>query len=272
VRGPAAGITVAFPDGWKGNWHPARPPAGEPYLDDARFLAQLTSHLEAYGAARSWPVFLAGISQGARYAEHIARHGLLPVAGVFLAAGTALEFSRRQAPVPRLRASMILVVGTGDQAEPYAGGRLIRRGFSGYLTRRRAARHGELPGEDVVAGAEAVARDWALANGITRAPEIEELDTPFPTDLPVTRKTWTRPGCHPATIYRIDGGGHGWPGGPQFVPRHAAGRVAQHLDATGLLLDMTARESALTFGRAALESNYRNLALLGVGLDGGQEG
>ena len=45
-RGPAAGITTVFPDGWKGAWHPARPPAAEPDLDDARFLTELASHLE----------------------------------------------------------------------------------------------------------------------------------------------------------------------------------------------------------------------------------
>jgi poly(3-hydroxybutyrate) depolymerase len=65
----------------------------------------------------------------------------------------------------------------------------------------------------------------------------------------VTRKTWTRPGCHPATLYRIDGGGHGWPGGPQFMPARAIGKVAKHLDATGLLLDMAGRETAIALGR-----------------------
>ena len=54
-RGPAAGITTVFPDGWKGAWHPTRPPAREPDLDDARFLTELASHLEGLGAARSWP-------------------------------------------------------------------------------------------------------------------------------------------------------------------------------------------------------------------------
>ena len=165
-RGPAAGITTVFPDGWKGAWHPARPPAGQPDLDDARYLAELAAHLEAIGAARSWPVFLAGISQGARYAEHVARHGLLPVTGLFLVAGTALEYSRRQVPVPQLRASMTLVMGTGDKTTPYRGGRLTRRGISGWILRRRAVRHGELPGEDIVAGAEQVVADWAAANGI----------------------------------------------------------------------------------------------------------
>ena len=271
-RGPAAGITTVFPDGWKGAWHPPRPPAGEPDLDDARFLTELASHLEALGAARSWPVLLAGISQGARYAEHVARNGLLPVTGLFLVAGTALESSRRTVPVPQLRASMVLVMGTGDPTSPYGGGQLTRRGLSGRVLKRRAARHGELPGEDIVAGAEAVVADWATANGVTGSeitgtgttgtgttgtgsiarPSIEELPM-APGDLPVTRKTWARPGCHPVTLYRIDGGGHGWPGGPQLMPVRVIGPVAKQLDATGLLLDMAERETAIALGRHAID-------------------
>jgi polyhydroxybutyrate depolymerase len=257
ARGPAAGITTVFPDGWKGAWHPVRPPARRPDLDDARFLAELAVHLEGMGAARSWPVFLAGIAQGARFAEHVARHGLLPVTGLFLVAGTALEHSRRLVPVPQLRVSTILVMGTADKTAPYHGGPLTRRGISGMILRRRAVKHGEQPGDDVVAGAEQVIADWTAANGIATGgvtttgslarPVIEELPA-TPGDLTVTRKTWTRPGCHPVTLYRIDGGGPGWPGGPGFLPARAAGPAASHLDATGLLLDMAERQTAIAFG------------------------
>jgi polyhydroxybutyrate depolymerase len=266
-RGPAAGITTVFPDGWKGAWHSSRAPASVPELDDARFLAELTTHLEGLGAARSWPVFLAGISQGARYAEHVARNGLLPVTGLFLVAGTALESSRRLMPLPQLRASMILVVGTDDPAAPYAGGQLARRGLSGQLSKWRAVKHGELPGEDIVAGAEEIVADWAAGNGITVSgisatgtiarPRIEELPL-APGAFPVTRTAWTKPGCHPATLYRIDGGGHGWPGGPQFTPGRAIGPVAKHLDATGLLLEMAERETEIALGYPALEQGERS--------------
>jgi polyhydroxybutyrate depolymerase len=280
-RGPAAGISIVFPDGWKGAWHAARSPAGQPELDDARFLTELAARLEAAGAARSWPVFLAGICQGARYAEHVARNGLLPVTGLFLVAGTALESSRRQMPVPQLRASVILVMGTGDKTAPYAGGPLTRHGMSGLILKRRALRHGELPGEDIVAGAEEVVTDWAAGNGATgngyaspgngyasngyagagngyagagrvAGPVIEELPM-APGCLPVTRKTWTGPGCRPATLYRIDGGGHAWPGGPQSRPARVTGPVARQLDATGLLLDMAERETAIALGHVALD-------------------
>ena len=76
---------------------------------------------------------------------------------------------------------------------------------------------------------------------------------PFPEDLPVTRKTWMRPGCHPVALYRIDGGGHGWPGGPQFMPARVIGPITKHLDATGLLLDMAERETAIALGHSVLD-------------------
>jgi hypothetical protein len=47
----------------------------------------------------------AGISNGAGFAEHAARHGLLPLTGLFLAAGTIKESSRQVVPVPRQQAA-----------------------------------------------------------------------------------------------------------------------------------------------------------------------
>jgi len=118
TRGPAAGVTVVFPDGWGGVWHIARPPAGPPGLDDAAFLAALAGQL---GPA---PAVLAGISNGAGFAEHVARHGLLPLAGLFLVAGTLREFSRQACPVPRQQAPVTIMAGTADPMAPYHGGPL----------------------------------------------------------------------------------------------------------------------------------------------------
>jgi hypothetical protein len=49
---------------------------------------------------------------------------------------------------------------------------------------------------------------------------------------------WTAPGCPPVVLYRIEGGGHGWPGGPQVRPARFTGPIPRHLDAAGILLEM----------------------------------
>ncbi|MGH3259227.1 MAG: alpha/beta hydrolase family esterase [Streptosporangiaceae bacterium] len=237
ARGPAAGLTVVFPDGWEGVWHIARAPGGEPALDDAAFLVDLARHLQpgdADGPTR--PVFLAGLSNGGGFAEHVARHGLLPVAGLFLVVATIREFSRQAEPLPRQRAPVTIMAGTGDPTVPYDGGALGAKGVIGLILRRRAARHGDRPAERRVAPVETVARDWAAGNGITGEPAVAHLPEAA-GDPPVTRLTWSAPGCAPVVLYRIEGGGHGWPGGPQFVPTRVIGPIPRHLDATGILLD-----------------------------------
>jgi polyhydroxybutyrate depolymerase len=231
VRGPAAGVTAVFPDGWGGVWHIARPPAGEPALDDAAFLAALVGRLG--GTA----VFLAGLSNGAGFAEHVARHGLLPLAGLFLVAGTFRAFSREAEPVPRQRTAVTIMAGTADPMARYEGGPMRAPGVAGWILRRRAARHGDLPSERRVAPVETVARDWAAGNGISDGPAVSRLPG-ADGDPPVTRLTWSAPGCPPVVLYRIEGGGHGWPGGPQYLPARVIGPVPGRLDATGILLEM----------------------------------
>jgi polyhydroxybutyrate depolymerase len=234
TRAPAAGVTAVFPDGWGQVWHTARAPAGEPALDDAAFLTALAEHLGGP------PVFLAGISNGGEFAEHVARYGLLPLAGLFLVVPTIREFSRDAQPVPRQRTAVTIMAGTGDRSVPYDGGPLSARGLPRLILRRRAARHGDLPSERRVAAVETVARDWAAGNGLGGSPDVVRLPVTA-GDPEVTRLTWSAPGsAHfrpPVMLYRIEGGGHGWPGGPQYLPARVIGPIPRHLDATGLLLE-----------------------------------
>jgi polyhydroxybutyrate depolymerase len=188
-------------------------------------------------------VVLAGISNGATFAEHVARHGLLPVAGLFLVAGAFREFSREAQPVPRQQATVTIMAGTADPMTPYEGGPMRPPGAVGRLLQRRAVRHGDQISERRVVPVETVGRDWATANGITGGPVAEPL-APVPGDPPVTRLTWSAPGRPPVTLDRIEGGGHGWPGGPQYLPARVIGPVPRRLDATGILLDLVYQVAA----------------------------
>jgi poly(3-hydroxybutyrate) depolymerase len=88
--------------------------------------------------------------------------------------------------------------------------------------------------------------DWAAGNGIGgpvfERPAVSQRPA-VAGDPPVTLLTWAAPGCLPVVLYRIEGGGHGWPGGPQFLPARAIGPISRYLDATGILLEMVAADS-----------------------------
>ena len=87
----------------------------------------------------------------------------------------------------------------------------------------------------VCVGAEALAAEWAIASGCDPRPVVERLDPTGP-DLAVVRLTWPNPSGVPVVLHRIEGGGHTWPGGPQYLPTRVIGPVATTLDATGILL------------------------------------
>ncbi len=76
ARGPAAGFATVFPDGWKQMWDGERRHPLRQHIDDAGFLVALVDRLVTQGVAHSGPAFLAGISDGALFAEYLARHAV----------------------------------------------------------------------------------------------------------------------------------------------------------------------------------------------------
>jgi polyhydroxybutyrate depolymerase len=89
---------------------------------------------------------------------------------------------------------LIIFHGTADPVVPYAGGPVAtNRGFS-------------------VSNTEQTAAKWAEHNRCTSGPVTTHLGSE------VTRLRWN--GCAaPVVLYRIDGGGHTWPGGTVDVDR-----------------------------------------------------
>ncbi|MBV8949774.1 MAG: hypothetical protein JOZ99_02785 [Actinobacteria bacterium] len=237
-RGPAAGFVTVFPDGVGRVWNDARdaPALGRRRnVDDVTFLRALLDTLSADESARPDRVYLAGMSNGALMSEHLARQGLLPVAGVALVSGPGTQTSRRAAPRPVRPASVVVFSGTHDPLVPYAGGPI------GRLGRMVQGRRGS-GDRGLVVAAEDVARDWAAGNGVDGPPRIEPV--PARGGLPVTRMAWWSEGRLPVVLYRVEGGGHAWPGGAPYLPERFIGATTPTLDATGILLEQfRAREA-----------------------------
>jgi polyhydroxybutyrate depolymerase len=241
-RGPAGGLATVFPDGWKQMWDGERMVPGRQHIDDPAFILALVEALVSEGVAKEGPVFLAGLSNGAFFAEYLARHAVLQVAGLALVAGAAFDSSRQRLPRPAQSAAVVSFAGTADRSIPYQGGPI---GGTGLLARLSARRAGRRRGEvgPIAVGAETVASDWAAANGILSPPSVTPVSGQ-PRDLPVTQLRWSAAGSPPVTLYRIEGGGHSWPGGPQYLPARLIGPVARQLDATGILLEMAQNDAS----------------------------
>lgn len=234
-RGPAAGCAVAFPDGFLHVWNDRRHApflARREGIDDVAFLQALVEHLRP-GGPGGRTVYAIGMSNGGFLAEHVARHGLLDLAGVVLVASSATTASRQDRPRPApLRPLRFLAFhGTADPLVPYGGGPI---GPLGRLSGGRPAR----AGRGVTAPIERVAADWAGGPG--GAPRRAAVPGAA-RDCTVERLTWPGPDgpatVPAATLYRIVGGGHTWPGGVQYLPARIVGPVATGLDATGIMLD-----------------------------------
>lgn len=238
TRGPEAGFAVAFPDGMHKAWDDGRWGCPRPgsTIDDPGFIRALFGTLVAQGVSSDAPPTVTGFSLGAYVAEYLARWALLPVSTLGLIVGTAAHQSRQACPVPLQAARVLCFAGNGDPTLPYEGGLSTVAGPLGVLIQHRTALGRGRPVARMSVGAETVARDWAEANGIHAAPRVEALPHPA-GDLPVTRLRWSSPGRPGVDLYRIEGGGHGWPGGPVALPIPLFGRMVHHLDATGLLLE-----------------------------------
>jgi polyhydroxybutyrate depolymerase len=78
---------------------------------------------------------------------------------------------------------------------------------------------------------------WREHDGCAGEPVTGELDDADAKDN--CRVKWFRwSGGRNGTevvLYKVEGGGHTWPGGPQYLPPYAIGRVCRDFDATAAI-------------------------------------
>jgi polyhydroxybutyrate depolymerase len=164
------------------------------------------------------------MSNGATMAARLACEQAELIAAFAQVAGTAAvgvaAGHRPACPVPILQ-----IHGTGDDTAPYGGGQ--RRGLRARLMIRKAA------GPSV--GVDDWTRFWVEANEAHEGPRIEAL----PPDTVVRRWRCTS-SASDVVFYRVEGGGHTWPGNSQPLPRLLFGRTSHAFDATKVIWNFLA--------------------------------
>ena len=214
----ARGWLVARPDGVERQWNDGRPEvrAG---VDDVAFLSAVIDDVATRTALDPTRVYATGISNGALMSGRLACELADRIAAVGQVAGTqGVEAAARCAPSRPV--SVLVISGTADPLVPYGGGPI-----------------GPVLGvggdRGTVLGAEAYVAAWV---GRDRA------GPPSTTELPpdTTMSRYRGAARSEVDFYRVDGAGHTWPGGRQYLPRALVGSTSRTFSASRVIVDFFA--------------------------------
>jgi len=210
-------FAVALPRGVDKRWNDGRDPSNE--TDDVGYILAAIDDASERAPIDPARVYLVGMSNGATMAARIACERADRIAAIGQVAGTAsadvAARCRPSEPVP-----IVQIHGTADRFAPYAGG--VRHGFRARLFMRRT--FGPMVGVDEWA------RFWVAANG--SAVECETRSLPPDTEV----RDWGS-----IVFYRIEDGGHTWPGGGLPMPAFLLGRTSRTFDAGRVVWDFVSR-------------------------------
>ncbi len=209
-------FVVVSPDGFDHYWNDGRVASD---IDDAGFMAALIDCVAAWLPIDRQRVYVAGISNGAMMAARLVNQIPDRIAAFAQVAGTAAENALHwwnpDRPVPVLQ-----IHGTDDPIVGYAGGAIPMRGNG---PRRRDR------------GRVLAVEQWAALltehNGARGSdPEVEHLAP----DIWIRRWRGPTPRSD-VEFWRVEGGGHTWPGGAQYLPVTIIGTTTQTFDATAAI-------------------------------------
>jgi polyhydroxybutyrate depolymerase len=123
---------------------------------------------------------------------------------------------------PEHPVSVIALQSVDDPVMPYNSGDVTLPGG-----RKRAG---------IVATSDAI-RKWVEHNGCRREAIIDALPDAAPNDGCRVETFRHTKGAHgtEVVLYRIDGGGHTWPDGKQYLPRKLIGNVCRDINGTEVI-------------------------------------
>ncbi len=181
-------------------------------VDDLGFLSRLVDRLLAELPIDPGRVFATGISRGGQASYFLACKlpgRIRAIASVAMPLPAFLEDDCRRGPP----VGVAILNGTEDPLVPYDGGQIA-------VFRQQRGR---------VLPTDATARLWRRRNGCSERSVSETTDEKDDGTV-VVETRWTDCTGAPVVVYRIEGGGHTWPSGGQYLPVSLIGRVSREID------------------------------------------
>lgn len=220
------GFIACYPDAVDRNWFDGRvvneSKAHRDKIDDAGYIDALIDVISRKHPVDPKRIYASGVSNGAFLSHSLGARlphrfaAIAPVVGG-MAPVVAVDFK------PAHPVSVLILQGTDDPLVPFKGGPIEhQRG-------------------QTISTASTVSK-WVEANGC-KAPVDVDLPDKDPDDgTRVKQSTWSggRDGSE-VVLCTIEGGGHTWPGGPQYLPGFLVGKVCRDIDANQVIWDFFAK-------------------------------
>ncbi len=221
------GFIVVYPNGLLRGWNATG--GDNDFRDDVAFIGQLVDALSARYDIDPGRIYAVGASNGAMMAYRLAHDlpGRFAAIATVMGATMPLELAENYLDGPPM--PVLLIHGTEDRILPYEGGIVPA-------------------GPDVTLGLLGVEDTFDLWRERNGCPGEVEQTVIAPPRLasPTWVERWTATGCAEGTevvLYRVEGGGHTWPGGRAVAARVAVGRISRRMDATEVVWAFFARHA-----------------------------
>jgi len=215
------GFVVVFPEGISKCWNDGRTVNQKHGFDDVMFIEKMCDKLVADGVADPKRIYTTGISNGGFFSQYLALRIPDKIAAAASVAATLSDVHEpmmTHKPVP-----LMYILGVEDPLVPYNGGRIGGKILWG--SRGQAV------------SAERSIDFWIANNGLAKSKTSEAVQDAFPDDgTKVHFSEYGQPGSPgEVAVYVIEGGGHTWPRGWQYLPVAVIGRTSQEMDANKVI-------------------------------------
>lgn len=209
---------VVYPQGLEKGWNDGRNDlkqfSSENNIDDVGFFKKLIYTLQSEYNTDDKKVFVTGISNGGFMSFRLGcelRNEISAIAPVTATiAEDALKYCRGKSTV-----SLALFNGTNDPIVPYAGGEVT-------ILRKRRGKI--ISTDDTIS-------HWRNMLGCSIEHTTKEIDTAKQDGTTVTIFNYDQ--CRSNSkinLYRINGGGHTWPGGKSYLTKRLVGITSQDIN------------------------------------------
>lgn len=220
------GFLVAYPNGIDKRWNDGRSKEETGWrthrenADDVGFISALIDELVETRNVDPRRVYVTGVSNGGQMAHRLACELADKIAAIApVIAQMPAHFAPRCKPARPV--SVLMMPGTDDPLIPWEGGtiRFGRQTFGKALSVPETVKF------------------WTRHNACPETPEVSSEPDRDPADGTRVRKE-AYSGCRDGTdvvLYAIEGGGHTWPGGRQYLPEALVGKMSRDIDAAEVI-------------------------------------